>query len=150
MKPRELSVHVDAPPEAVFDYVADFSRHPEWAAQQMSMEAERGPVHAGSTFASTIKFMGILKAKGQVVEVERPSRLVYESKDSSGLWRWTMQLTPEDGGTRLTQGRQQVSAALPFKFMEAIYMWPVFGKKMVGTGLQNIKRNVESSVAKNV
>ena len=34
--------------------------------------------------------------------MQAPSRFVYECDTSaSGIWRWTMTLTPEDGGTRL-------------------------------------------------
>ena len=47
----ERSTTIDAPAERVFDYVADITRHPEWAGHKLEVVVKsQGPVQAGSTF----------------------------------------------------------------------------------------------------
>ncbi|HLF71385.1 MAG TPA: SRPBCC family protein [Dehalococcoidia bacterium] len=141
---RESTVHVDASPEAVFDYVTDVRRHPEWANEPMEIALDPGPERGkGAKFHSTVKFMGTVKATGEVIEETRPSRFVYECEDSSGHYRWTFTLTPEDGGTRLSHLSERLEAPIYVRVMQPI-LWPFVGAKMVGGGVANIKRNLES------
>ena len=143
---RSQRATIDAPPVAVFDYVADFSRHPEWADQPMEMTVEGGaPVQPGSKFSTVIKFMGSVPAQGEVLEVQRPSRLVYDCTDSGGSFRWTFDIQPSGAGSAVTHTVERLRAPLYVKLTQGPLMWPLIGSRMVGNGLKNIKANLEKT-----
>ena len=142
---RSLSTHVDAPPEVLYDYLTDLSRHPEWADQPMEMKVDGEPVAPGTTFSTTVKFMGIgIRATGRVKEMQRPERFVYECTDSSGTHRWTMAIQPDGEGSRLTQTLERVWVPLHVKLVQARVMWPIWGRPQIGRGLSNIRARFQS------
>jgi len=47
---RSNSVHIDAPLEAIFDYVSNFTRHPEWAHEKIEIESVEGTGPGAPTF----------------------------------------------------------------------------------------------------
>ena len=99
---KEFSVDISAPIEQVYAYVTDLKRHPEWSNNEMEIKVNGEPVAVGTTFETTVKAFGTETNKGKVVEMEPPTRFVYECDTSaSGYWRWTMRLESLDGGTRL-------------------------------------------------
>lgn len=59
MKPIEVSVTVEATPDAAFAYISNFENNPAW---QSGMETARftsdGPVGEGSTYRQTASFLG--------------------------------------------------------------------------------------------
>jgi len=75
---KASSLRIDAPPEAVFDYVADIGRHPEWAHEKMDIEPLEGD---SSRYKAVVHFMGAIPTEINVVASERPRRLAYE------VWR---------------------------------------------------------------
>lgn len=143
---REENIDIAAPPEAVFDYVSDFSRHPEWADQKMEMTTGPGPAVPGKKFSTVVEFMGKVPGTGEVIESTRPSRLVYDCTDSGGKFRWTFEITPTAAGSHLLHRNERLSAPLYVKLLQGPLMWPLIGKKMVGNGLAKIKANVEQQV----
>jgi uncharacterized protein YndB with AHSA1/START domain len=140
----EHSVFVNASPEAVFDYVSDVLRHPEWADQPMEMTRDSGPERGvGAKFRSQVKFMGDVKGLVTVIDEERPRRFAYDAADNGGLFRWIFTLTPEGNGTRLAHYNERISAPTWVKLSQPI-MYRVFGKKMMINGLANIKKRMEA------
>src|SRR4051812_2921049 len=95
------TIHIDAPPERVYDYVSDLTNHPSFAHEKMVMNAPSGSAPVGTTFESSVQFGTKTAAKGKVVEATRPSRFVFESKDISGSYRWHFDMKPESGGTKV-------------------------------------------------
>jgi uncharacterized protein YndB with AHSA1/START domain len=147
MTTKTYSTHIDASPETVFDYVTDVTRHPEWAHEKIEIEREAGSANeAGAAFAYTVHFMGTTKGILTVKESVRPSRFVYECDDPSGHYRWTFEIAPEDGGTRLTHRVEFLRESLRVKVMKPV-MLPTVGKRMVNGGLANIARNLSRSPA---
>lgn len=81
--PLRFKIHVDAPPEDAFAYLADFTRHGEWANTNSGLKVEaasEGPVGVGSKFRSTQRFVG-KDTRGDitVTEYDPPSRLGFTS-----------------------------------------------------------------------
>ena len=146
MYARELTSEINASPEAVYDYLADFSKHPEWAAQPMEMHVD-GPVptQRGTKFHTRVKFMGNVAATGEVTEAQRPSRLVYECEDTSGHWRWTFEIKPSGAGSSVTHRCERLRTPLLTMLMSP-FAWPLFGRKMVSGGLANLKSRLETGV----
>ena len=140
---NEESIHINASPEEVYRYVTDLSRHPEWASNTMEMTVD-GPVEVGTTFSTAVKAFGTETNKGRILEMQAPSRFVYECDTSaSGLWRWTMTVTPENGGTKLSHRSEGLKVPGWFKVVQPI-MFPLIGRKMMTKGLSNIKAKVEA------
>src|SRR5437870_7760160 len=101
VKGPTFRVHVDAPPERVYSYVADFTRHPEWSPDEMKIEAVTpGPTRVGSTY----KAEGTLQGKRnrselQVTALTPSSRIAFTATDKSGPLFHTFTFTSQDGGT---------------------------------------------------
>lgn len=106
------TLHIDAPPERVFDILSDVEHHASWAnpTAKLSVSAvSAGPPELGSTYRSEQVFVGKAQtADIKIVEFDRPSRFAFaisqRRKGSGGRdvhFLHTFVLTPEDGGTRL-------------------------------------------------
>ncbi len=143
---RKDGIFIQAPPLAVYDYVSDLTRHPEWAKQKMEMMVEGEKIAPETAFTTHISFMGKVPGKGRVVEMQSPGKFSYECKDSSGTYLWTMDAQPEGSGTKLTYSFDRLAAPLYFKLLQGVVFYPIFGRGMMSTALANIKRNVEASV----
>jgi uncharacterized protein YndB with AHSA1/START domain len=67
------SVAINAPPEKVFDYVSNLTRHPEWSGGKLKIEAlTPGPVAVGSQYKSYEEVAG---------QQNRPNELRVTKKD---------------------------------------------------------------------
>jgi hypothetical protein len=93
---------VAAPPEAVFEALADARTYPDWWKPVYISAAADGPPEVGRV--ATQHFKGrlpyTLKTTSEIVALERPTRI--EAKvdgDLAGLGIWT--LTPTDAGTHV-------------------------------------------------
>ena len=144
---NEESVHIDAPPEEVFRYVTDIKRHPEWCSNPMEMTVHEEPVRVGTTFTSVVDAFGKETGNGKVVELDPPSRFVYEcDTSSSGVW-WTMTLTPEAGGTRPAHRGEGLKVPGWFGIIQPL-MFKFIGRRMALKGLAAIKTRVEAGAGK--
>src|SRR3990172_7393741 len=142
---KSASTYVEAPPEAVFDYVADVKRHPEWAHERIEIQMEPGPERGrGARFSYVVHFMGKTEGKGSVVAEDRPRRFAYECEDKDGRNRWQFDLRPQGSGTMLTHSFERLSAPLWIRTIQPV-LYPLMGRAMVSGGLQNIKAKVEAS-----
>ncbi len=140
---RSGSIHNPATPEAVFDYVSDLTRHPEWAVQPLKI-AVNGPIQLGATFSSDVEFMGSPHATGQVLEVNRPTRFTFDATDSSGHFKWFFNIRPDGDGVELTYGFDRLAAPLPFLLLQGLVFWPLFGSKWTAQSLNTIKAKLEA------
>jgi uncharacterized protein YndB with AHSA1/START domain len=78
-----FKIEVAAPPEKVFDYLADVRRHPEWANPKAQMIAEqtagKGPGQ-GATYKTRAVFVNKpVTADVQVTAFDRPNRFAIRS-----------------------------------------------------------------------
>jgi uncharacterized protein YndB with AHSA1/START domain len=98
VKNETVSIHVDAPPAAVFAFMMDPDRDIPGAANWRFPEGE--PVGAGTAFTYTYKLLGrTYEGTGEVQEYVQDQRVVFEFSDRSGTGRATWTLAPADGGT---------------------------------------------------
>jgi uncharacterized protein YndB with AHSA1/START domain len=100
------TVTIDAPPEKVWPWVADLSKHAEWSPKPYRVEWLSGDANAvGSRFRSH----GWLPQdkdhamEGAVTVSEPRSRFEVVATDPSGEWRNRYELSPEGSGTRVTK-----------------------------------------------
>jgi uncharacterized protein YndB with AHSA1/START domain len=143
---RQVSVQIDAPPETVFDYVSDFSRHPEWNETPVAVTAGDGPVGVGSTFEThgEGKYAKV-GAQGTVTAYQRPSLITYRIDSVTGrTYVWTFTVQPKNGGSELTHRFEQTKAQAYFKLLNPI-VFKFALKTAMNEGLANIKARVEGS-----
>lgn len=145
---REYAVDIKAPIEEVFAYVTDLQRHPEWSTNAMHMTVHGKAIAEGTTFDTSVKAFGTETARSTVIEVQAPTKFVYECDTStSGCWRWTMTLEPVPGGTRLSHRAEGLRRPAWMKVLQPV-MFPLIGKRMQVGGLENIKARIEADAAR--
>jgi len=110
MSPAALSF--DAPPERVFEVLADSRSYSHWVVGSRSVEGDDGrwPA-AGSTFAHTQGVWPLIVAdETEVAASEPPRRLELVAKARPLLVaRVVLELSPEGGGTRVTMDEHPLS-----------------------------------------
>jgi len=96
-----LSIHVDAPPERVFDLWTNLQRMGEWVGGVTSVTDISGPAdRVGTTY---VVHFGPVKSPTEVLEAERPRR--FATRFGSWVLRGRSSATfePDGAGTRVTQ-----------------------------------------------
>jgi uncharacterized protein YndB with AHSA1/START domain len=143
------TMHIDAPPEKVFDALSDVEHHPDWAnpsAKLKMSSVSGGPPRMGSTYRSEQVFVGKPQtAEIEIVEFDRPNRFAFSitqrklGSTKEVRYRHTFVLTPEGGGTRLERTTASVggNALLDAVVTPAV---KADGKK----SLANLKRKLEA------
>lgn len=144
----QLSVQIQAPPDLVFAYVSAIERHPEWAANPLTIQHVAGPTTGpGATFTSvahrTARVAGTFTGRIRILDVEAPRRLVYRVEDTSGQYHWTFTLTPEAGGTHVVHRMGKLGGPWLINMVQPGLIWPLIGKHQVWVGLQNLKSRLE-------
>ena len=100
----ERDLFVEAPPERVFELLAQPERTPEWSPNVVAIRrVGDGPIGVGSTTRALIKALGTQqRAIGRCTVFDPPRRIVIESRTDLGARsRSDSQLVPEGSGTRL-------------------------------------------------
>ncbi len=145
MAATERQILIDAPAENVFAYLADFSRHPEWAAHDLKIEkTSEGPVGVGSNFSSVGHQLGRDNDnKVSIVEFVANEKIIFESEGEGLRMRHHILTQPVDGGTLVTKGVEALQ--LPFPISLVFPLLRMLGQ--VGSGLkgdlQRIKAKLE-------
>lgn len=139
----ERQITINAPVGKVFGYLADFSRHPEWAAHRLEIQqTSEGAVTVGSTFASVGHEMGQHRAKVTISEFVPNSKIVYEADDDTGLFRHYCLFQEEDGQTRLTKGVEPLQLrSLLLRLLTPFI--PLMVPRALDGDLQRIKAKLE-------
>jgi hypothetical protein len=99
-----VSIHVDAPPEVVYDLVSDLPRMGEWSPECVRCEWTGGASAAavGTTFKGHNR-RGVRRwsTKGRVVAAERGQELAWDVSSVFGLpvarWRYRISASPDGG-----------------------------------------------------
>jgi uncharacterized protein YndB with AHSA1/START domain len=103
---------IKAPPEAIFAIISDASRHPEIDGSGSVVKTKPGTPHKlalGTTFGMSMKLGVPYSMSSTVIEFEPDRRLAWQTKLSGRLGRfvggriWRYELSPVDGGTKVTE-----------------------------------------------
>ena len=149
---REVSIVIAASREAIFDYVVDITRHPEWAANPLEIQHVAGPARGvGATFTSvahrTARIAGTFTGRVRVLVAERPDLLRYEVIDTSGHYHWTITLATADAGTLLTQHMAKLDGPWLINVVQPSVIWPLVGSYQARVGLARLKARMETPLA---
>ena len=137
---------INSPPEKVFEYIADLSRHSEWGTHQLKIESvSEGPTAVGSKFKSVGYQMGADSHDDvTVVEYSPPQRFVFESSTKAGRFRHAFDAQPEGDGTRLAKSFETLELSLMTKLMMPVIAITEPG--LLTKDLQRIKARLEQPV----
>jgi uncharacterized protein YndB with AHSA1/START domain len=93
----KYSVFIEASPEDVFSYVSDLTKHGEWAADPLKIEAaDDAELGVGKAYRSEVEFRGSLVVGEEVVTEYEPSRrFAFHVKDSTSEHDHGFTFTPQ-------------------------------------------------------
>jgi uncharacterized protein YndB with AHSA1/START domain len=143
----EFTIHIDAPPQRVFDELSHVERHTSWAnpKSKMTMEQTGG---AGPGPTSTYRSSGVFTGKNVSADItvtafDPPRRFAIRSNQhqegKKDTWYQNdYTLTPEGGGTALT--KHVTSSVSPV----VLFLAGLAIKKDAMTSLRTLKAQVES------
>ena len=97
------SIHIDAPPERVYDAMLDPDRLPQWVTIHRGVNrADDGAPREGFEMEQTLCLRGAsFKVRWTLTEAERPDRATWEGRGPAHSYaRTSYRLAARDGGTR--------------------------------------------------
>jgi carbon monoxide dehydrogenase subunit G len=101
----EREIHIDAPPEAVYDTLMDPGCLGSWVTiQDELLQAPEGDLEKGDELVQRCKVAGQrFKLRWKVEQANRPHKTIWNGKGPLGSKaRVTYDLAENDGGTRFT------------------------------------------------
>jgi uncharacterized membrane protein len=167
----QSTITIQAPAEAVYAYLADFRRHPEWAQNigkvtqvtpgsvgvGTTFKTEEGPppVALGQKVVMMFHFVrGLLGgarpySEARITALEPGRRIAWQAGIPKGdgffnFAEWEFVLEPRDGATRLTQ-RFHWQPQNPTAARMVGAAGPGGLEKAVGVSLQALKRRLEAA-----
>ena len=146
MKRFEDEISINAAADRVYNYVADFTRHGEWAGHGLEVvKSTEGPVAVGTTFSTTAKQFGTQREQSTITELSPGSAFAWESTGALGLARHRFSLAGDGGSTTLTKSAEIVEPT----FLAKLTSWKVSRgiPKGLHRDLANIKANLEAHAA---
>jgi uncharacterized protein YndB with AHSA1/START domain len=146
MKRFEDRISIHAPASRVFDYVADFTRHGEWAGHGLEVKrSTEGPVAVGTTFSTTAKQFGTQREQSTITELTPGRTFAWDSTGALGRVHHWFSLSEDGGSTTLSKGAEMVDPT----FLAKITSWKLSRDipKGIHSDLANIKARVEGSAA---
>ena len=100
-----VTQHVAVSQEAAFDYVADLTKHGEWAANDLSIVQTKGDGPAvGAVYASSADVGNLhFDAQLTVTEFNRPNTFAFTGSDKTGGFSHRFTFALANGGTNVTR-----------------------------------------------
>jgi uncharacterized protein YndB with AHSA1/START domain len=141
------TVTVNRPPEVVFAYLTDMSRHGEWSPRPYSIEPVGGEGRAtvGARFRSVGSVPGDKHHENdvEITRVEPPTRFSLTAYEKGQPFKHDFVLTPVAEGTRV---ERTVDSPEPAGFVRLIYplIWPLIIKPSVQKDLDSFKAKCEA------
>ena len=135
-------IFIAAPPEIVFDYLADLRKHSEWAQHRLSIEPKDGASEVGATFTSAGHQMGLTTKNVLVVtEHVRPARFAFEAEGKEGHFRHAFDIDPSGEGAQVTKTFEVLRAGALAKVGLPVFAF--IGPRNMRKDLQRIKARLE-------
>ena len=96
------TIEINRPPQEVFAYLDDLTRHPEWQDQLVSVEVETaGPTRVGTRAKQTRRVPGGKRTFTlEIVEHDPPNRAAFHVVDGPVRPHGVITLSSLEGGTR--------------------------------------------------
>ena len=139
----QQSTTVSVPPEKAYEYLADISKHTEWAPHLASAEkTSDGPVAVGSTFRTVGRQLGTHEAQVRITELVPNEKIVFESEDDTGQFRHSFSLQRSESGTAITKAVEPLRKSLFLTLLSPLT--PVIIPRGLATDLKKIRERLEA------
>jgi uncharacterized protein YndB with AHSA1/START domain len=140
MQEFSAEIEIDVPRERVYEYVADLTRHHEWAANTIRLERD------GEGFRSYGRQLGhenrnILT----IVEQTPPIRFAFESLGREGRFRHVFEVEGAAGKSHLTKRFVVLHTAAPLRLF--LPLFGIAGRRNVRGDVRRIKARLEAAQA---
>ena len=102
----EVSLHINAPPEQLYDIIADVTRMPELSPEILRCEWRDGAAKAapGARFKATNKVRITWSNKPVITVADRGREIAWARTEvGGGTVEWRYRFEPEGSGTRVTE-----------------------------------------------
>ncbi len=101
----ETAIDIAAPVETVYEYLADFPRHPEWSTGvEELVPVGQGPITVGMELKATEKVPARFTSYTRITALEPGRCIAWESWDGRTMKvKWAFELSPRNGSTHLVQ-----------------------------------------------
>ena len=146
MKRFEDRISVNAPAGRVFAYVAEFTRHGEWAGHGLEVtKSGDGAVAVGTTFSTTAKQFGTQREQSTITELTPDKTFAWDSTGALGRAHHWFSLSDEGDSTTLSKGAEMVDPS----FLAKVTSWKLSKDipKGIHSDLANIKARLEAPPA---
>ncbi len=140
-----VSVVIDRPPEEVFEYLRDPTRHAEWSPRPYRTEGVDAPVERGSRFTSFgwVPGDGDHRNEVEVTGFDPPKLIEFTATEQDENFVSTYRLSPQGSGTKvekvLDMPRPGGVGGVMFPLLFAGFIKPATRK-----GLRMLKDRLES------
>ncbi len=137
---------VSAPPEVVFDYLAEPLNQPDWMEEISSVDlSEDEPVEVGTRFKHTVDVMGRGSREMGLEVTDLIENEVFEYSQTDGPFplktRYT--LDPVGGGTLVAAIEESSPPGIYYKVMRPLVKWAV--RRRLSSDLTDLKERVETA-----
>jgi hypothetical protein len=140
----ERSIDVNVPPQKAYEYLADVTKHGEWASHNLSAEkTSEGPIAVGTAFNTTGHQMGTRTGVVTIRELVPGRKIVYESDDDTARIKHAFEIAPHNGGTRLTKSFETIKTGLLLTVFRP--MMYVVAPRSLQNDLRKIKERLEAA-----
>jgi hypothetical protein len=139
MKRFEDQISIHAPASRVFGYVADFTRHGEWAGHGLEVtKSGEGAVAVGTTFSTTAKQFGTQREQSTITELTPDKTFAWDSTGALGRVHHWFSLSDEGDSTTLSKGAEVVDPT----FLAKITGWKL--SKDIPNGIHRDLANIQA------
>jgi uncharacterized protein YndB with AHSA1/START domain len=123
----QVTVHIDAPPERVWELVADLERMGEWSPECYRvqwLDGASAPAKTGARFKGSNRFRWLRWSMNCTVTEVEPGRVLSWTtmRGHKALVRWTYRFEPAGGGTDLTESFEAIHMPLDAAIIEDYVM----------------------------
>ena len=138
----EVSLHIDAPAERIYDLVADITQMGRWSPECTGgkwLDGSAAPA-VGARFKGSNK-KGLMRwsTKCEITKADRPTAFEWQVAESGMLWGYRFE--PAGDGTLVTEYREKTRDT-PF-YVKAVQKSGLIGKDREGLMVEGMKATLE-------
>lgn len=122
MKSYQAQTTINAPAQAVFDYVSDFATHPEWAGHGLQVTKDTdGPAAIGTVYSTVAKQFGTQREHSTITELDAPKVFGFDAIGALGTVHHRFTVSTTEGMTGLTKSADLTKPS----FLAKVTSWKV-------------------------
>lgn len=102
---NSVSIEIHAPPETIYAYLADFTRHAEWSSNVKKIELVRGITGSvGAEYKATEDTPRPMTTYARLTGLHAPQWIAWQATDHKVFrTEWRFEIEPQSDAARLTQ-----------------------------------------------